>query len=256
VHSFAAPTYLIGKIGRWEEGICPITVGLRPAATRLVTKRVRAAAALVGAPVDARASCKPNLQILFSSHPQILLDNVRDNSPEFLGYYRNNAELKALATVTHPIQAWYMTATKDFHGQTVIDSSKPEGPGLEIGRGFFFPNAHAAVVSGSRLGDGLHATFYRVTIVVDPDRLVEYELGSLADYIAMLSLTQLSAQGTCQQLPSIVNLLAAGCANKADMLTDNDLAYLRGLYKMSPNLTLRSQQDEIAYQMQKNLGGQ
>jgi hypothetical protein len=125
VHSFAAPTYLVGKIGRWEEGICPITVGLRPAATKLVTKRVREVAALVGAPVDARASCKPNLRILFSSHPQILLNNVRDNTPEFLGYYRNNAELKALATVTRPIQAWYMTATKDYHGQTVIDSSKP-----------------------------------------------------------------------------------------------------------------------------------
>jgi hypothetical protein len=126
---------------------------------------------------------------------------------------------------------------------------------LEIGRGFFFPNAHAASVSGSRLGDGLHATFYRVTIVVDPDKLVEYELGSLADYIAMLSLTQLSALDTCQQLPSIVNMLAADCSNKADTLTANDIAYLRGLYKMSPNLTLRSQQDEIAYQMEQKLKG-
>jgi hypothetical protein len=50
-------------------------------------------------------------------------------------------------------------------------------------------------------------------------------------------------------------MLAAGCANKTDALTSNDLAYLRGLYKMSPTLTARSQKDEIAYQMAHDMLG-
>jgi len=53
-----------------------------------------------------------------------------------------------------------------------------------------------------------------------------------------LALTQLSSLDTCQQLPSIVNMLATGCDKKASALTDNDLAYLRGLYKMGPGRTL------------------
>jgi hypothetical protein len=63
---------------------------------------------------------------------------------------------------------------------------------------------------------------------------VDYEIGSIADYISMLALTQLNSLDTCQQLPSIVNMLAPGCDRKSNALTDSDTAYLRGLYKMSP----------------------
>jgi hypothetical protein len=116
-------------------------------------------------------------------------------------------------------------------------------------------NAHAAAVTGTRLGDGLRSDLYHVIIVVNPDQLKDYEIGSLADYISLLALSQLNALDTCQQLPSIVNLLAEGCARKENALTDSDLAYLRGLYKMSPDRTLRTQQDEMAYQMSESLAG-
>jgi hypothetical protein len=112
-----------------------------------------------------------------------------------------------------------------------------------------------ATVTGSRLGDGLRSDFYHIIIVADPNKLVDYEIGSLSDYIAMLALTQLSSLDTCQQLPSIVNMLATGCDKKASALTDNDLAYLRGLYKMSPDRMLRTQEDEMAYQMKQSLDG-
>ena len=32
IDSYAAPTYLLEKMSRWEDGICPIVAGLRPAA--------------------------------------------------------------------------------------------------------------------------------------------------------------------------------------------------------------------------------
>ena len=38
VESFAAPTQLIGKIARWEDGVCLLTVGLRPEFTKFVTQ--------------------------------------------------------------------------------------------------------------------------------------------------------------------------------------------------------------------------
>jgi hypothetical protein len=258
VESFTAPTQLTGKIGRWEDGVCPLTVGLRPEFTNFVTKRVRDVAALAAAPVNGDASCRPNIEIIFTTTPQRLLDGILKDHPVYLGYHENSAQAEQLAKVTHPIQAWYMTGTKDLHGEIVIDG-KPVGLGVRMGgpgkAPSFLPNAHVAVISGSRLGDGLRGTFYRVTIVADPDRLVDYEIGSLADYIAMLALTQLNSLDTCQQLPSIVNMLASGCDRKANALTDNDLGYLRGLYKMSPDRTLRTEQDEIAYQMEKGLEG-
>jgi hypothetical protein len=116
VESFVTPTRLTGKIARWEDGICPVTVGIRPAFTKFVTDRVKEIASTVGAPVDGSVSCKPNVEIVFTTKPQGLLDVIRKNQSGFLGYYDNTAQLEKLATVTHLIQAWYTTATKDLGG--------------------------------------------------------------------------------------------------------------------------------------------
>ncbi|HET7084752.1 MAG TPA: hypothetical protein VFI23_08285 [Rhizomicrobium sp.] len=268
VQSFAAPTHLIGKMARWEDGICPITVGLRPAAASFITQRVKGAAVQVGAPVNSKEGCEHNVAIIFTSAPQALLDNIRKKQPWFLGYADNSDQTKKLAAITRPIQAWYLTATKDLKGSIEIDSSKTVGLGLQIDVPcpapapsasmctYFFPNAHAASVTGNHLGDGLRSIFHVVTIVVDPTKLVDYEIGSLADYIALLALTQLNSLDTCQQLPSIVNLLAENCATKSSALTENDFAYLRGLYKMSSNMNLGTQKNEISYQMEQALKGQ
>jgi hypothetical protein len=262
VQSFAAPTRLTGKIARWEDKICPTTVGLRPAATRFVTQRVREIAAKVGAPVNENDRCRPNIAIVFTTTPQALLDNIRKKQPILLGYYDNSAQLEKLAMVTHPIQAWYTIATRDLNGKTEVDTAKRAGIGIQIpcsecpGGYTYLPNATAIATTGTRLGDGLRSDFYNVIIVADPTRLLNYEIGSLADYIAMLALTQLNALDICQQLPSIVNMLAQNCEKKTEVLTENDTAYLRGLYKMSPGKNLGTQKDEMAYQMEQDLKGQ
>jgi hypothetical protein len=169
----------------------------------------------------------------------------------------------ALATVTRPVQAWYTTQTKDLRGQAEIDSPRSGGvdqviPDPFVPNGFIhlsMPTAHARAVSGGRLDDGTHSAFYHVIIVADPNRLLDHEIGALADYIAMLALTQLSSLDACQQLPSIVNLLAAGCASPATALTDSDLGYLKGLYHMRASARLSLQQDEISYALQQSLEG-
>ena len=46
-------------------------------------------------------------------------------------------------------------------------------------------------------------------------------------------------------------MLAAGCAQKTNALTDNDRAYLKGLYRTGAD----HQESEIIYQMQQSLGG-
>jgi hypothetical protein len=263
VESFATPTRMTGKLARWEDGVCPITAGLPAKFAAFMTARVKDVAAQVGAPVNVSASCKPNIEIVFTTVPQKLLDNIRKQQSEYLGYVDNTAQLDALATVTHPIQAWYATQTKDLRGQAEFDSAKGGGIDLVIPDPFTanafihlsMPHAHARAVTGSRLGDGTRSSFFNVIIVADPNALLKHEMGPLADYIALLALAQISSLDTCQQLASIVNLLAPNCDRKPSGLTDSDLGYLRGIYKMGADRTGRVQQDEIAYQMQKAQDG-
>ena len=265
--AFFTPTKLAGKIARWENGICPVTVGQRPALTSLVTDRVKEIAESVGAPVDANPSCTPNIQIVFTTTPQALLDDVRAHDPDYLGYGEGSAARMRLATITHPIQAWYMTETIDLDGRRQVDSSQrlglemnnftafamPDSMGVNRGS-ISFPFATSAKVTGNHINNGLRSGFGHVLIVVDSGKLAGLGLNRLGDYIAMLALTQLSSLDVCQQPPSIVNMMASDCDQAVEGITRTDLAYLRGLYKMDADKNLVSQQNEIADRMQDALG--
>jgi hypothetical protein len=266
VGSLASPGRFTGKMARWGSGgICPVTVGVPPAFVRFVNRRLKEIATQAGAPLNDHASCRPNIAIVFTPKPQTLADDILKRQPALLGYADNREQEKKLATITHPIQAWYMTATRDLHGNIDVDSSRVGGTGLEIpyecpppGIGIcvlHLSSAKAVNTTGSRLGDGLRSELYNVIIIADPKRLADYEMGSLADYIAMLALTEPASLDRCRDLSSILNLLAENCAAKASALTDNDAAFLHGLYKMSPDQSLGTQKDEVAYHMEQELKG-
>jgi hypothetical protein len=254
VQSFASPARITGKLARWDSGICPLILGLRPQAVAFINKRLKEIAVRVGAPVDNRSGCKPNTEVVFTTTPQGLMNWVREKHPDFLGYHDSSAQADRLASVTHPIQAWYTTATRDFNGHVQVDAKNIAGGGVQIGNAYM-PDAKAYAVSGSRIGDGLSSGFHHVIIAIDPVKLAGYEMGSLADYIVMLALTQLNSLDTCQQLPSIVNLLAEGCAQNSGALTENDIAYLQGLYRMRGDLNFAIQKGQVSYEMEEELKG-
>src|SRR6185437_13249906 len=231
--AFAVPTKLAGKIARWESGVCPVTLGQPPDVASLVTDRVKDIAASVGAPVNSNEACTPNIQIVFTTTPQALL-----------GYVESSAARERLATVTRPIQAWYMTETIDLDGRRQVDSSRRMGIEMNNVTAFAMPSsmgvnrdpislpyATYARVTGNHINNGVRSGFNHVLIVVDSGKLAGRGLNPLGDYIAMLALTQLGSLDVCQQLPSIVNMMASNCEQAMEGMTRTDLAYLRGLYK-------------------------
>jgi len=246
--AFATPTQLTGKIARWERGVCPVVVGQNPHFTAFVTQRVKYIALAAGAPVNTETSCEPNVEIVFTTAPQALLDNVRKNDPNYLGYATSNAQQDTLAIVTRPIQAWYTTETVDLNGGRSVDSGIPLGEGIKVGNPYGAPVYARAVArsNGNHIDDGIHSGFNHILIVIDSHRLAGQKIAPLADYISMLALTQLNSLDACQQLPSVVNMLAATCDHAVDGLTQFDLAYLQGLYRMSAGRSGVLQRDDIA----------
>jgi len=246
--AFATPTIILGKIARWERRICPVVVGQNPHFTAFIMQRVKYVALAAGAPVITDASCKPNIEIVFTTTPQALLDNVRKNDPVYLGYATTIAQQVALAAVTRPIQAWYTTETIDLNGARSLDNGRSLGEGIEIFRKSQNPIFVSKVTrsNGNRINDGVHSGFNHILIVIDTAKLGGEKIVPLADYISMLALTQPSALDACQELPSVVNLLARNCRDVADGLTQFDLAYLQGLYKMAADRSMVLQRNEIA----------
>jgi len=261
VHSYATPAPVNGKMTRWKDPLCPVTAGLPPDGNRLVTERVRQVAGQAGAPVAKTQSCKPNIDIVFTLHPQALLDEVRKKTPVFLGYH-DVAQEQGLATVTHPIQAWYTTQTVDINGTTYVDDRLRNHGGFYTVSPFgpkygsiFIPDARVEHSTASRIADALSSELFHVIVVIDLAKVNGKTVGALADYAAMLSLAQTQAFEACQPVASVTNLVSPGCGAelKANALTANDLAFLRGLYSINPRSSFTTQQGEMAYQMAKGL---
>ena len=76
VESVTTTARMTGKIARWETAICPVVVGLRPSALALISQRLRQVANDVGAPVSSDPSCKPNIEIVFTTTPQALANKM------------------------------------------------------------------------------------------------------------------------------------------------------------------------------------
>lgn len=271
----AAPTRMTGKIARWKARICPLAYGIPAAYSDFVVKRVREVARLVGARTDADEKCRGNIQIVFTTKPQELLDNLRRKHANNLGYYDTAEQAREMTVLKRPVHAYYATQTADLRGNRQSDTKRTTGITMQLpgvappptgGGGdalqpggapvtLNLPNASAMSVTGSRaLGDGLMSEFQHITIVVDTGKVIAMEMGTLADYIAMLALSQPQNFDTCQDLPSITNLLvtpACTAENITVAMSVHDLSYLDGLYKMNMAGTVHTQRSEIGYQMKQ-----
>ena len=240
----------LGKIARWEDGVCPNVTGLPANFAKFIAKRIRDAATTAGAPVNADESCKPNIDIVFTTKPQGLLDSIRAKDPVLLGYYDNTSQADEMAKVTRTIQAWHATQTVDARGHALVDSRNNASGGAA-------QSSNAQNSFGNRLGDGLHSSYYHAIIVADPSKLGDYEIGTLADHIAMLVLAQPAADDACADLPSILDMTSPQCHKDAPakMMTAADAGYLRGLYQADPGASLRTQKDGIVFRIKEGLAG-
>lgn len=263
IKSWGAPSQPVGNMARWRVGICPAVSGLPADYNKLVTERIRALAAQVGAPV-AEDGCRFNIDVAFTPKPQALMDEVRRHHEVLLGYH-DAVNAAQIATVNRPIQAWYTTETEDLNGQRSINSKQrnqgvtlfapPGSPSCKTGCTIFLPSAREERVEYSRLGDQLRSDLFHVIVTVDLNRIAGFEIGALADHIAVLALAASRASDDCLEPPSITNQMLAVCPaeKKPDSATPYDIAYLSALYHVNAAFTLSEQQSAIQYQMRKTL---
>ena len=238
----------LGKIARWEEGVCPTVTGLPPNFSKFIAKRVREVATASGAPVNADEACKGNIDIVFTTKPQGLLDSIRAKDPFLLGYFDNSSQADEMAKVSRSIQSWHATQTVDARGHALVDSRNNASGGTA-------QNSNAQNSFGNRLGDGLHSSYFHAIIVADPTKLGDYEIGTLGDHIAMLALAQPAAEESCADLPSILDITSPQCHKDAPAkaLTAADTGYLKGLYQADPGASQRVQKDGIAFRVKEAL---
>jgi len=256
VHSYVAASRTTGKLARWTVPICPLVIGLSPAEKLAVTERVKKDAKSVGAPVSAQQSCKPNITIAFAPDPQELMTKITEHwsvAKSTLGDIDGPMHARKVAKISAPIQAWYISTTRgmgDMPGSWEV-------PWPDVTQ-YCGPSTPCFVGQASSLNNGIQSVFSNVFVVVDMRKADGRAIGTMADYVAMLALSQTNAFAACRNMPSITNLLIPDCDAKlkTTALSDADLAFLRGVYKTTGGDNLNLAMGDIVREMEKSLEGQ
>ncbi len=106
----------------------------------------------------------------------------------------------------------------------------------------------------TRLRTGMSSLIQFALVVIDIKKVDGYTIGSISDYVAMVTLSQTRFGDGCGELPSILDLLAPDCgAPKSDSITAGDLAYLRALYMVRLDQAIGPQRVSIEDAMMRLL---
>ena len=272
VASHSAPGTRTNQIGRWHEPVCPLVTGLQPAGRNFITREIVDVARSAGAPTGSVGKkCPVTVEIVFTREPQELLDRVAKSYRPLLGFYPVS-QLKQMTTFSRPIQAWYETGTRSVDTQMPIpymsvatgDQRFGNGPGADPALQFGMQadsevaatGAQPSGSAGSYLGSSVRSEFIHVLIIADSGQLGRYPLQSIADYLAVLSLTHMAQLDHCAPLPSITDLLASSCPTPvADSLTAADRSYLKALYSADLEQNLNLELGDVHEQMMRQIEG-
>ena len=229
---------------RFRDPVCVRVVGLPDGFDDFIKARVLAVAEQVHAPVAKAADCTPNVNVIFSTEPKAQVDDIYRRRDLLLGF-RFHSQVKRVTTFNRPIQAWYLTRTRDDRGMSFLEVENILSAPLDER-----PQGRA----GSRLSHGVSAEVVHSLIIADANKVSDAKIGGVADYIAVLALARWTHLERCNSsVSTVMNLLADGCEadERPEAATPADLALLTGLYSVDPREDGAAQRATIASAIRK-----
>jgi hypothetical protein len=237
------------QYARFHDPVCVRVLGLPAQFDAFIAKRVVDLAREVKAPVDASPTCRPNVNVIFTTKPQALLDDVAKHRDVLFGYVQK-ADTKKVTTFSRPIQAWYLTRAVDTNGNSMLEIYDPapcQSTGLPGSPPCDLKAPPLMGRAGSRLGNDMSTELVHTLILADAAKVADIKIGAVADYVAVLALARWEGLERCNALPTILNLMADGCApEEVTEATPTDRGLLAGLYAVNPRESGRQQRVTIA----------
>lgn len=201
-----------GMISRRGQVLCPIVSGAGKDVDRYVRSRLREVAGDMGLQFAAEA-CYPNLLILFSREPKVMLDQARRRGK--IRYDRIAApRVDRFKADAKPVR--WLNYTREVPAYGDLSAGDNDIRTMRA------PDSRIVQPSASRLYNGV--------VVVDARKTDGVEIAALADYVSMIALADIRSDVTQPDQASILNLFAEPGGPKR--MTASDKAYLRALYKM------------------------
>ena len=210
-------TYLHDSLPRWNEPMCPLVAGLPRADGEYILARVTQIASAAGAPI-AGEHCRPNLYIVATPHPHLLLEKWWTRDPLMYNECNGLGGIERFLHSKRPVRVWYNVVPQDANGQRRPAASL-DAPSVGVNLG----PTQGCITSG----DGRQG-LSQVIVVIDLSQVASLKIGPLAAYVSMLGLAQIRLT-SLPAAPSILALFAPHAPPVAG-LTRWDRALLHALY--------------------------
>lgn len=243
------------QLARWDRRICPSVIGLtRREQAQFLIDHITQRAADIGIEVGA-PDCRPNALIFVTADSDALARTIVSEYRALTGYNagqnavtQGRDALTVFAETPLPVRWWHVSQTVTADGQVLADTVAMR----DDDKGMRGVQVTRTTAPAGRLNASTRQDFNRVIIIVDADAAAGVQLFSLADYLAMVTLAQVSPDADLAAAPSILDLFTDPPGPTA--LTEWDLAYLEGLYGARRNATsAQAQQRDIVRSMEERL---
>jgi len=229
VHTFVRqltgdPRFYGESVARWRVPLCFRVSGLAREQGEFVIGRLSGTATAAGTPPAAQG-CHPNLYVIVTAQPDRVVKALyaRD-ARTFSG--ASPADIERFLDPSKPkaIRAWYN-----------IEEVGPGGTALNSGGTCYTPPGGKRNVncrySASRLALDTVLELSSAIVFVDVDRVKGFELDAIADYIAMVVLSDLDLDADLGDAPTILRLFTALPSARPMALSPWDRAFLHAIYQ-------------------------
>lgn len=207
-------------LARWWGSVCVGVANIRADVAQPLVDRISEVAMEYGLrPGD--PGCRPNILVTFADDGQAMGDAMVERRRQVFrvgvgGLDRGNVALRDFRASDRPVRWWHVS---------IPTNANTGEPGIRL------PGEEAPYVMGSGLvneGRWIRDDLNKVIIVVDINRLDGVMLPQLADYLALVALTQVDPDGDTSRYSTILNLFDDPEGSPG--LTGWDRAYLEALY--------------------------
>jgi hypothetical protein len=234
-------------IGRWLEHICPMVVGLSDEQAQFVQSRlIEVQNTVRKLKPEGDKACQPNLFVIVSDESEQVLNSWKARDP---GMFRwKTREGVSRSNGNGPVRTWHNAIMEPSDSAPVLNGAPVNG-GPDLCGDTGIP---CFKLKPSRIESSAAENVRAVVVLVDTRAAGVVNLSQLADYIAMVSLSQLDLTANVGAVNSILKLFAEPRPDAPPMgLTEWDLAFLNGLYRTS--YSPMNQRRDIAARMTRAL---
>lgn len=250
-------------VPRWNSQLCISVIGPPVEQGQFIADRISLRAMEVGLKAGA-PGCDTNLLIIVTDDPATLLPAIVKTHRSAFGFTGDanidtggSGSLAGFVGDGPPVRWRQVVETFSADGMPLDGDPLPDAFGSTQGYGGFAPPGNLPVVraDATRLRSNVRRHFSRVVAVVDTTQTAGLGLGAISDYLAFVTLADVSSEADLISFPSILNLFNPDAERQLRM-TDWDLAFLDGLYAARLNASSgKTQYREIADSMVKGKAG-